>query len=301
MHDQAPPCIAERLLIVSPVYREADNFDRTARAVAAQQRVPDQWVVVDDGSPDDTVEIARRWATQLPYLTVLSMPRSDDAEGTDGLALARDARAFNFGLEAAGWQEFTHIGKLDGDIELPPHWFATLLDRFRAEERLGITGGRLAEEGVRSWRPIPIPRYHIHGAVKLYRRECLDDIGGIPDRLGWDTIDETYARMRGYTIDNPPSLVARHHRHWASANGRLRGRARHGDAAWVLHQTLPWALLRAAKLARVPPIGLSGAAFMYGYVRAAVRGVPRVEDPAFRHFVRKEIRSRMLMSTARSN
>jgi glycosyltransferase involved in cell wall biosynthesis len=289
----------ERLLVVSPVYREAENFDRTAQAIAMQDRPPDRWVVVDDGSPDDTLEIARAWTKKLPYLTVISAPEASDA-GTDGLALARDARAFNLGLAAAGWRGFTHIGKLDGDVELPPHWFASLLERFRQDSRLGITGGRLAEHGPHGWRTIPIPRSHIHGAVKLYRRGCLDAIGGIPDRLGWDTIDETYAQMRGYTIENPPELVARHHRHWASANGRMRGRARHGDAAWILHQTFPWALLRAAKLARVPPIGLSGAAFLYGYLRAAARGTPRVEDPEFRSFVRSELRSRMRSSTIRA-
>ena len=88
--------------------------------------------------------------------------------------------------------------------------------------------------------------------------------------------------MRGFDTRSLPELVARHHRHWGSADGRLRGRARHGECAWILHQSLPWALLRSLKLARVPPFGLSGAAFTYGYVRAAVRRTPQVDDPQFR-------------------
>jgi hypothetical protein len=35
-------------------------------------------------------------------------------------------------------------------------------------------------------------------------------------------------------------------------------------------------------------------AFLYGYLRSAARGVPRVEDPSFRRFVRLELRARML-------
>ena len=99
--------------------------------------------------------------------------------------------------------------------------------------------------------------------------------------------------MRGFDTRSLPELVARHHRHWGSADGRLRGRARHGECAWILHQSLPWALLRSLKLARVPPFGLSGAAFTYGYVRAAVRRTPQVDDPQFRRFVRRELRERM--------
>jgi poly-beta-1,6-N-acetyl-D-glucosamine synthase len=287
---QAPA--AERLLVVSPVYNEGGHIDRTARAVAAQERPPDRWVIVDDGSRDDTLAIAQRWARELPFLTVMSA--GDAAEGPDRLALAREARAFNLGIEAAGWRDFTHVGKLDGDVELPPHWFATLLARFRDEPELGLAGGRLEEPSPRGWEQIPIPDSHIHGAVKLYRRECLEAIGGIVERLAWDTIDETYARMRGYSTHSLPELVARHHRHWGSADGRLRGRARHGECAWVLHQSAPWALLRSLKLARVPPAGLSGAAFAYGYARAAVRRTPRVDDVQFRRFVRRELRGRML-------
>jgi poly-beta-1,6-N-acetyl-D-glucosamine synthase len=292
MSEPGQAVAAERLLIVSPVYNEARHLDRTARAMAAQERPPDRWVIVDDGSRDDTLEIARRWARELPFLTVMSATEADD--GPDRLALAREARAFNLGIEQAGWRDFSHIGKLDGDVELPTQWFATLLREFRDQPHLGLAGGRLEEPSPGGWELIPIPDSHIHGAVKLYRRECLEAIGGILERLAWDTIDETYARMRGYATRSLPELVGRHHRPWGSADGRLRGKARHGECAWVLHQSAPWALLRSIKLARVPPAGLSGAAFAYGYARAALRRTPRVEDPQFRRFVRNELRSRML-------
>ncbi len=141
---------------------------------------------------------------------------------------------------------------------------------------------------------IPIPGYHVHGAVKLFRRECLEAIGGIPERLAWDTIDETYARMHGWETWSFPDLIARHHRSWGSADGRLRGRARHGECAWILHYGFSWVFLRSLKAARVPPRGLSGLAFLFGYLRAALTGVPRVQDRAFRHFVQRELRARML-------
>lgn len=286
---------AERLLVVSPIYNEGEHLDRTAIAVAAQQRPPDRWVIVDDGSRDGTLEIARRWERELPYLTVVQAPALRLAGG-DGLALARDARAFNFGLAVADWRQYTHIGKLDGDVELPPHYFEALLSRFRTEVGLGISGGRLEEPVLGGWSLIPIPPSHVHGAVKLYRRDCLERIGGIHERLAWDTIDETYARMRGFTTFSPPDLVARHHRQWGSAGGRLRGCARHGQCAWILHQSSWWVLLRSVKLARVRPAVLSGAAFAYGYLRAAASRTPQVDDRQFRRFVRRELRDRVLAS-----
>ncbi|MEZ5062962.1 MAG: glycosyltransferase family A protein [Solirubrobacterales bacterium] len=280
-----------RILIVSPVYNEGRHLDRTARAVLAQERPPDRWVIVDDGSTDDTLEIARYWESEVDWITVLEAPQEVPA-GSDNLALARPVFAFNLGLEHAG-DDYDLIGKLDGDVELPPDWFSELVARFDDDPALGLAAGRLAEPGPRGWKLIPIPATHIHGAVKLYRRECYERIGGVQSRLGWDTIDETYARMRGFETVSYPDLVARHHRPWGSADGRLRGRARHGECAWILHYGAGWVTLRALKVARVSPYGLSGIAFLFGYLRAAARGVPQVEDEEFRRFVRRELRARM--------
>ena len=41
------------------------------------------------------------------------------------------------------------------------------------------------------------------------------------------------------------------------------------------------------------PRGISGLAFVFGYLQAAAKRVPRVEDPEFRRFVRRELRGRM--------
>jgi biofilm PGA synthesis N-glycosyltransferase PgaC len=280
-----------RLLVVSPVFNEARHLDDTARSVAAQTRRPDRWIIVDDGSTDDTLAIARRWERELPFVTVMEVDQG--AEGPDRLALAREARAFNLALDAAGWRDFTHVGKLDGDVELPPEWFGTLLQRFADDERLGLAGGRLVEPTPRGWNRIPIPVTHVHGAVKLFDRDCLEAIGGIPERLGWDTIDETYARMRGYGVLSFDDLEARHHRPYGSADGRLRGKARHGECAWILHYSVPWVAARSLKLMRVAPYGVSGLAFLYGYGRAALTGIAQVEDVEFRRFVRRELRARM--------
>ena len=282
----------DSLLVVSPVFNESANLERTARSVAAQSRRPDRWLVIDDGSSDDTLAIARRLERELDFMVVVEAA-GEIPPGVDNLGLAREAHAFNAGLELSGWRGYDLIGKLDGDVELPREWFATLAERFASDSRLGLAGGRLAEPERGGWTTIPIPEHHIHGAVKLFRRECLDAIGGVPARLGWDTIDETYARMRGFETRSYPDLLARHHRPHGSADGRLRGRARHGECAWVIHYGFLWVLMRSLKVARLSPVGLSGLAFLGGYLGAALRGVPRVEDPEFRRFARWELRARL--------
>lgn len=287
-----------RLLLVTPARDEAVHLERTLEAVAAQTRPPDLWLIVDDGSSDATPAILERWAARLPFLRVLRAPQRDGKAGGDRLALAAEARAFNWALGCVEAGEFTHLGKLDADIELPPHYFERLLERFEAEPGLGIAGGGLLEQGRDGWYLTKVPAYHVRGALKLYSRECFEAIGGIEERLGWDTIDETYARMGGFSTRSLPDLDARHHRPVATRGGTLRGRARHGQCAYILRYSAWWVALRSFKVACSRPFGISGLAFFYGYLRAAARREERVEDERFRRFVARELRSRAHLGSA---
>jgi hypothetical protein len=79
----------------------------------------------------------------------------------------------------------------------------------------------------------------------------------------------------------------------------LRGHARYGHALYVLQYTFAWALLRSFKVAASKPLGLSGAIFLYGYLRAALLSEPRVDDEDYRRFVRREMRRRLTSAPAR--
>ena len=283
-----------RVLIVSPVKNEAAHLQAVIRAVAAQDFPPARWIVVDDGSSDGTPAIARRVAADIPFMDVLD--EGVGRGGRDPLAEGAAPKAFNRGLALVDLGEFTHVMKLDGDVELPPDYLQRLMFEFANDSRLGIACGDLVEGPPESRARIPIPAHHVHGALKCYTLECFRAIGGLQERLGWDTIDETYARMRGYKTRSFRDFPAVHHRRLGSASGTLRGRARHGECAYVAHFSPLWVSLRAVKVARARPWGLTGAAFLYGYVRAAIRRVDRVPDPDFRRFARWELRQRMLRS-----
>jgi biofilm PGA synthesis N-glycosyltransferase PgaC len=288
-----------RVLLITPARDEAAHLEGTIRAVMAQTRRPDLWLIVDDGSTDATPGILARCAADLPNLEILRAPGRDGDSGADGLAIAAEARAFNTALASVDLSDFAHVGKLDADIELPPDYLERLLEQFAAEPRLGVAGGTLLEQTGGEWRPTRTPAYHVRGALKLYSRECFEAIGGIEERLGWDTIDETYARMHGYTTHSFPELTARHHRPVATRGGALRGRARLGQCAYILRYGAWWVTLRSLKIACWRPYGLSGAAFLYGYIRSALRREDRVEDEGYRRFVARELRDRVRTAARR--
>lgn len=285
--------MTQRLLVISPVHNEAAHIERVALAMAAQTRRPDLWILVDDHSTDETPQILAQLAERLDFISVLSSPpRTNTAAAKDRLAVALEARAFNFALNGVEELTFTHVAKLDGDIELPPRYFEILLDQFQQDPALGLAGGILKESDGNQGREDTPSDYHVRGALKCYTTTCLRAIGGIEERLAWDTNDEIFARMRGFKTRTVTELIALHLRPCASADGVLRGIARHGRCAYISQFPLPWISLRAVKIALAPPRILSGFAFLGGYLWASLTKTPRVEDPEFRRFVRRELSTR---------
>jgi glycosyltransferase involved in cell wall biosynthesis len=266
--------------------------------MSRQTRPPDLWIVVDDGSDDGTADKLEALSADVPFMSLLRTPQGHTRDTGDRHAVAAAPRAFNWALQTTDWREFTHIGKLDGDIELEEDYFERLLHEFELDAQLGIGGGVLVEPIGSSWEMVRTPRHHVRGALKLYRRACFDAIGGIQERLGWDGIDQVYAQMRGYHTVSFEHLVARHHRVCGTADGAVRGWVRFGEAYHVLHFSFPWVFLKALKCITERPRGLSGLAVVYGYMRAGWRSLPSVDDPEYRRFVRRDERRRLMAAVS---
>jgi glycosyltransferase involved in cell wall biosynthesis len=286
-----------RVLLVSPVRNEARHIEQDAAGLARQTRPPDLWVVVDDESTDGTSEILDRLEGELPWLRVVRTPPGFTVDSGDRNEAGGPDRAFNFGLDHANWREFTHLGKLDGDIVLPPDYLEAMLAHFAAEPELGIVGGGVHERDPAGgeWVLMRTPADHATPQARLYTRECFAAIGGFPPLMGADVITVMRAKMRGFTTRTYFELKLEHLRPMATADGVRRGRMRQGTYQYIVHYGPVWMLLRSFVVAlRFHPRGLSGVWFFWGYLKAAFGPTKRVDDPELRRFMHAEQRGRIL-------
>jgi dolichol-phosphate mannosyltransferase len=184
------------LWIIVPTYDEAASIERLLRSVAAvlADAAPGDHriLVVDDGSPDGTAEIAERVGTELGVVEVLRRT----AKG--GLGQAYLA-GFRHAL-AAGAQR---VGEMDADLSHDPgHLPALLAASERADVVLGsryVPGG-----GVSNWGALR--RFISYGGC-LYARIILglpqrDLTGGykILHRRALEAIELDSVRSQGYVF-----------------------------------------------------------------------------------------------------
>src|SRR5689334_5542666 len=126
-----------RYLIVSPGRNEAKYMRRTLDSVAAQTIPPALWIVVDDGSTDESPAILREYQAKLPYLRVVTRPDRGGRSVGPGVM-----EAFYAGLETTRLEDFDYLCKLDLDLVLPPRYFEGLITRMEKDPRLGTCSGK---------------------------------------------------------------------------------------------------------------------------------------------------------------
>src|SRR4051794_33345913 len=193
--------------LVTPARDEGPGILETVDSVIAQSWRPARWVIVDDGSTDDTAALVGRRIRGLDWIRLVR--RDSAAEPADFRSKVHAVRA---GVRALADVRYDYLGTLDADIVLEADYFRRLLQVFAQRPRLGVAGGHLIEEyGGRLVRQ-RISGNSVSGAVQMFRRQTFEDIGGLrPMRLGGeDSVAEILARMYGWEVATLFDLPVRH-------------------------------------------------------------------------------------------
>ncbi|MEL6211884.1 MAG: glycosyltransferase family A protein, partial [Pseudomonadota bacterium] len=181
-------------VLISPCRNEAQYMRRTLDSVVAQTVTPTLWVIVDDGSTDETPAILAEYVAAHDWIRVVQKPdRGHRAVGPGVI------EAFYAGYETINPSDFTYSCKMDLDLDLPPRYFETLIEKMEANPRIGTCSGkpymRVGGTLVSERRGDEMSA----GMTKFYRQTCFDDIGGYVREVMWDAIDCHKARQKGWT------------------------------------------------------------------------------------------------------
>ena len=180
--------------VVTPTYNESENLERLVRGL--REVLPDIGVlVVDDGSPDGTGELAERLAGELGRIEVLHR------EGKQGLA-----SAYVVGFERLLAAGAGRVVQMDADLSHDPADVPRLLAGLDGGADLVLGSRYVPGGGTRNW---PLDRRLLSRFGSIYSRTWL----GLPYRdltggfKAWSRAALTNAVSRPVASDGYAFLV----------------------------------------------------------------------------------------------
>lgn len=278
-------------LIITPCRDEAAFLPRTIASVAAQTIQPKKWIIIDDGSTDQTPQILEEAASRYPFIQVMRCdPRRKRNVGPGVI------ETFRVGLEQVNLSEYEFLCKLDADLEFSPVYFERLINEFANDPWLGTISGKTYLKDEQGEREEHIGDENSVGAAKLYRRECFEDIGGFVPYVGWDALDGHMCRIKGWKARSIHDQEVRiHHlrRIGSSQNSFWEGRLRWGRGKYFIGSAWYYVLAAGAFRMFERPYILSGVGIVLGYADAVWHRHRRFEQAdvraALRHFERQSL------------
>ena len=273
-------------VLITPCRDEAQYARRSLDSVVNQTITPTLWLIVDDGSTDETPQILAEYAAAHPWIQVLR--REDRGKRAVGPGVVD---AFYAGFDTINTDEFTYSCKFDLDLDIPPRYFEILIERMEAEPRLGTCSGKPYFEAKASGTLVSerCGDEMSVGMTKFYRNTCFADIGGFVREVMWDGIDCHRCRMQGWIAcswDDPDLRFVHLRPMGSSQKGIWTGRMRHGFGKYFMGPGWLYMFVSSVYRFRVPPYVLGGMAMFWGYARSALKRLPRYPDLKFRRFLR---------------
>ncbi|TRO65726.1 glycosyltransferase [Christiangramia sabulilitoris] len=267
--------------IVIPAHNEAKFIGKTLNSLVKQTFLPNQIVVVDDSSTDNTAEVVKEFTRQYPFISLVQNNSSNEH--------APGSKVINAFYK--GYYELEHdydiICKFDADLIFPENYLERISSHFREDPKAGMVGGFCSIKKNDKWAPENLTgKDHIRGALKAYRKHCFIQIGELKPAMGWDTADELLARYHGWKVITDESLLVKHLRPTGISYFEHSG-YKQGEAFYRLRYGTTLSLIASAKLAFMKMNPFAFLHYVSGYFRAKKKKRPFLVSEEEGRFIRK--------------
>jgi hypothetical protein len=277
-------------VLITAARNEEALIENTIRSVVAQTALPARWMIVSDGSTDQTDNIVKKHAAQYDWMQLMRMPEHREHQFAAKVHCIR-----------AAWEKlrplpFDVIGNLDADITFEADYMAFLLDKLACDLRLGVVGTRFMENSRQVYDYRFMNEEHVSGGFQIFRRACFEEIGGyLPMRSGgedWAAV--TSARMKGWRTRSYTEKLFLHHRPMGG-NGQPGWsiQLRQGERDYLTGGHPLWQLSRSAYQVSRKPYIIGGLCLLLGFAWAWLRRVERPVPKELMLFHRAEQMARL--------
>lgn len=232
-----------KISIIIPAHNEEAFISKTLQSLVEQTILPSEIIIVNDNSTDKTQDIIDEFSKS--YIYIKSVFLASEKNHQPG---SKVINAFNEGLKIA--DKNSHIiCKFDSDLIFPKNYIEKIITIFNTDSKIGMVGGFCYVEKNENWILENLTnKDHIRGALKAYRKECFEQIGGLKTTMGWDTVDELLAKYHGWNVVTDTSLHVKHLKPTGKVYTKT-ARYKQGEAFYKMRYGFWLTAIASAKLA----------------------------------------------------
>jgi len=268
-------------LIIIPAYNEEKYIAKTLDSLVQQTHIPAQIILVDDNSTDETASIVQSFVNDYDFIKLIN--RRSKSESLPG---AKVVQAFYEGLANAD-KNYDVVCKFDADLVFPHDYLDKLNDGFTSDANLGMLGGVCMIMQNQEWKVESLTNLdHIRGALKAYRKDCFEQIGGLKKAMGWDTLDELLARYHGWKVVVASHLKVQHLKPTGTTYSQKLP-LQFGKSVYQMRYKLLISLLAISKLSKKKKSYSFFLLACYGYVKAVLQNEKPLVTPKEGKFIRQ--------------
>lgn len=280
-------------IIITPCKNEEGNLPSLINSITSQTITPTLWVIIDDGSTDNTPIILKKCQYEYDWIKTL---RLEESNRDLGLHLAKVMKiGFNQAVNFCEQNrlEYHLLGNVDADLTLPPTFYENLNYEFEKNPKLGIaSGGTDHIIGGKKIRA-KLAETEPSGGHMLIRKECFEQCGGIPQSYSMDSVIKAKARLKGWETRRFEENIAVEIRDAGNAEGYLKGFMYKGEVFYCLNYNPLHVILKSTMyFFRRPYYG--GIIIIVSYLKSYITRKDKIRDAEIRCYFWNKWKERVL-------
>lgn len=271
-------------ILITPAKDEEKFLPSVIKFLVESGKLPILWLIVDDGSIDDTLKIIKEASNDFNFIKYISIKN----EGKRDLTY-RYSRVCKTGFEFAinysekNGLDWSYIALLDADIVIANNYFKGVINEMDKNPKIGIASGRLSIYTNKLIKSIKYFDDTPNGGARIWSKNCFLKTQGYIISQSPDSVAVAKANIFGWETKMFKDYFAYELRGTSSAEGLWRGSMVNGLSFYYLNYhpililfTLITSLSKKRFYLIVP--------FISGYLIGVVNKYPKIDDERVKYY-----------------
>ncbi len=177
--------------IITPTRNEGKYINETIKSVIAQDILPLEWMIMDDGSTDNSADIIKGYLMDYPFIKYIKLTDFREELRNRG---GRIAAVINY-ADSLRTKPADLIAKIDADTSFDKDFFSNMLNEFEKDPLLAVASGHMVENGIAEKVS---DRTSGRGATLIIRYTCYLKIGKFVESKTRGEDDMAYVAARSF-------------------------------------------------------------------------------------------------------